>query len=51
VFLGVLYALDFLFMSNKRQTDIFYVPLIVEGLFLGIAILIVYFNAPERWFK
>jgi hypothetical protein len=51
VFLGVLYVLDFLFLANKRQTDIFYVPLIVEGLFLGIGILLVYFNAPERWFK
>ena len=51
MFLGVLYALDFLFMSNKRQTDIFYVPLIVESLFLGLGILIVYYNLPERWFK
>ena len=49
--MGVLYALDFLFMANKRQTNIFYVPLIVESLFLGIGILVAYYNLPERYFK
>jgi hypothetical protein len=39
-----------LILSNKRQLIVFFLPILVESLLLGLAILLVFFRAPERWF-
>ena len=39
-----------LIICNKHQLLVFFLPMLVEGLLLGLAILLVAFRAPERWF-
>lgn len=50
-FLGSLYLIDFAFLSNKHQTQTFYVPVIIEGLLLLIGVLLILYRVPERWCK
>jgi len=35
--------------ANKHQLVVCYAPLIIEGVILGIALVLVYFRVPERW--
>ena len=42
VVIGMCYA-------NKHQLVVCYAPLIIEGLILGIGLVLVYFRVPERW--
>jgi len=50
VWVGVLFF-DGLGNSTKSQMMVFFVPVILEGLFLGIGFILIYFRVPERWFK
>ena len=40
--LGMIYA-------SKKQIVVCYIPLLIEGVILGIALTLVYFRVPERW--
>lgn len=51
IYLGVLYIIDFLFLSSKKQTTTFYVPLIIEGTLFLIGAILVTYRIPERWCK
>lgn len=50
-FVGSIFLIDCLFLSNKRQTKVFYLPIIVEAILLAVGLVILYFRVPERWFK
>ena len=44
-------VIDCFFLSSKRQTKVFYLPLIIEAVLLACGLIILYFRVPERWFK
>lgn len=46
--IGVL-AVDIIWFAGKRQWRVFYIPFFVEVLVVGIAALLAYFEAPQRW--
>lgn len=48
---GVLVILIDLGFANTRQLKIFYLPLLVELLIVGLGVLALFFRVPERWFK
>ena len=48
---GVLIVIMDLAFASTRQLKIFYLPLLVELLIIGLGILALFFKVPERWFK
>lgn len=42
VVLGMIYA-------SKKQLLVCFIPLLIEGIIVGLAVLCVYFRVPERW--
>lgn len=37
--------------TGKQYLYVTFLPLILEGILIGAAILLVYFRVPERWFQ
>ena len=50
-FVGSIFVIDCFFLSNKKQTKVFYLPIIIELILLSIALVLLFFRVPERWFK
>lgn len=50
-FVLLVLLIDLLFFANKRQDMIFYLPLLVELLIVGLGVLVLVFRVPERWFR
>lgn len=50
-FVLLVLLIDLLFFANKRQDMIFYLPLFVELLIVGLGVLALFFRVPERWFR
>ena len=46
--IGVL-AVDVIWFAGKRRWRVFYIPFFLEVLVVGIAALLAYFEAPQRW--
>lgn len=50
-FVLLVLLMDLLFFANARQLRIFYLPLLVELLIVGLGVLALFFRVPERWFR
>ena len=47
----LLLIIDLGVWANRKDLKVFYVPFVVEAVFLSIGIAILFFRVPERWFK
>jgi len=50
-FVGFVYFVDLAFFSSRRQIRVFYVPVIIEGIFLAVGLTLWFLKIPERWCK
>lgn len=50
-FTGFVFFVDLAFFSSRRQIRVFYVPVIIEGIFLAIGLTLWILRIPERWCK
>ena len=49
--LSTVVFIDAVFNASKKQTRVFYVPEIIEGLCLTAGILVLYYEVPDRFCK
>jgi len=48
-FLFLILVFDWGYHSTKKTVKVFYLPVVIEAVFLAIGILIWFFKIPERW--
>jgi len=47
--LAFVYAYDFVFYSNPKEKEVFYIPMLIELALLALGYALYYFQVPERW--
>jgi len=48
-YIVIMLILDLALWAQKKDHKVFYVPMTIEGVALGIGITILWFRVPERW--
>ena len=48
-YIFVILMLDLGLWATRKDHKVFYVPMVLEGVCLGIGVAILWFRIPERW--